>query len=187
MKEKVEKCYDFDFKEGEELTQTIIEATEKETKPPARYSEASFVKELDKQGIGRPSTYASIVSVLLDESRNYCKIIDKNIVPTEKGINLSHFLDKSFNDIINVNYTAKLEKDLDKIASGKETEIQFLKDFYSKLEDSIKKVESESVNTDLGNCPDCGSPLVYRRGKYGTFIGCSGYPKCHFIKNINKK
>ncbi len=165
------------FTIGEKLNNTELEIAEKQTKPPVRFSEASFIKELDKLGIGRPSTYATIVNVLLDEGRGYCSVQDKVIVPTDKGINLSHFLDKSFGDIINIGYTAEMEKDLDLIAKGKLNDIDFLRSFYTKLEDNIHKVEPiESETNEI--CPECGGKLITRKGPYGYFKGCSNYPKC---------
>lgn len=177
------------FKVGETLKETSLEALEKHTNPPSRYKESTFIKELESKGIGRPSTFASIVETLLSESRGYCVVNDKFIVPTEKGIALSQFLDKSFPDIINVNYTSELEEDLDLIANGKLDDIDFLTTFYSKLEESVKKVEptmpKASVVTDK-ICPDCGKNLVLRNGKYGPFLGCSGYPKCKHIEKVEK-
>lgn len=182
---KDDEVYDFDFEVDEVLNQTELENQTKQTQPPTRYNEATFVKELDKQGIGRPSTYATIISVLLDPKRDYCKIDNRYIIPTSRGIKLSGFLDKSFGDIINIKYTAEMEKQLDTIAKGKEDEVSFLTDFYKHLCDSINKVQKEVA--DYGKCPECGSPLVKRRGPYGFFLGCSSYPKCKYLKSLTHK
>ena len=173
------------FDKGEVLKNTQLEAFEKETKPASRYDEASFIKELDKQGIGRPSTYATILQVLLDTKRNYCVLDNKKIVPTELGINLSHFLDKSFPNVINIKYTAEMEKDLDSIAQGKLNHIDFLSTFYKKLEAAIKKVSPEDGQEKI--CPRCGKPMKIRKGRYGLFWGCTGYPSCTYLESIKKK
>ena len=172
------------FKKNEILKDTSLEAIEKETKPSPRYNESSFIKELDKKGIGRPSTYASILGVLLDEKRGYCKVEDKNIIPTELGIKLSHFLDEKFSDVISITYTAELEKELDLIANKKLNWLTFMKDFYNNLEENIKKVQPEESENKI--CPKCGKNLKIRKGRYGLFYGCTGYPDCNYIENIKK-
>lgn len=176
------------FKLNEILNVDSLERIEKTTKPPKRYSEASFISTLDKLGIGRPSTYATIVNVLLDESRGYCKLENKVIVPTDKGILLSNFLDKSFSDVININYTIEMEKSLDLISDGKLEDVKFLREFYTKLEERIskvdKKIKTSTIDTGI-KCPECGKSLVLRKSSYGEFYGCSGYPKCKHIEKIN--
>lgn len=172
------------FSEQEILKDTSLEAIEKETKPPARFDESSFIKELDKQGIGRPSTYATILQVLLDDSRGYCKVEDKKITPTPLGIKLSKFLDESFPDVINIKYTADLEKELDLIAQGKVDSITFISDFYKNLETAINKINPEDSQSKI--CPDCGKPMQIRKGRYGLFWGCTGYPNCTKIEAIHK-
>lgn len=171
------------FKKGEILEKTKLESVEKTTQPPTRYTEASLIKTLDKLGIGRPSTYATIISTLLDTTRNYCAVENKKLVPSKLAFELIDFLDKNFTEIIDSSYTANLEKSLDKIAEGKLTRVDFLKSFYKKLNDDISKT-SKTRETKI--CPECGNHLVIRRGKYGTFWGCSNYPNCHHIENINK-
>lgn len=172
------------FKENEILQNTSLDALEKQTKPAPRYNEASFIKELDKCGIGRPSTYATILGVLLDEKRGYCKVEDKNIVPTELGMKLSHFLENKFSNVISIQYTAELEKELDLIANKKKDWIVFLTDFYDNLEESIQKVQPEENVIKI--CPKCGHELKIRKGKYGLFYGCSNYPNCTYLENIKK-
>ena len=171
------------FQLNEEAKKAKLEAIEKQTKPPARFDEATFIKELDKQGIGRPSTYASILQTLLDEKRGYCKVEEKRICPTEHGIAVSAFLDKSFPDIINIKYTAELEKDLDLIANGKLDNITFLRQFYDKLNESINKAAPDANTQRL--CPLCGAPMQYRKGKFGAFLGCTNYPDCKGIISLN--
>lgn len=156
---------------------------EKQTKAPKRYSEATFIKTLDKLGIGRPSTYASIVDVLLDTKRGYCTVEDKAIVPTPLGIKLSKFLEEKFNDIINIEYTANMEKQLDKISKGEIDSVEFLSSIYNLIEEDIKKISSEKIYSDK-ICPQCGGRLIVRNGKYGTFLGCSNYPKCKYNETL---
>lgn len=175
------------FTNGETLLKTVLSNVKKETKPPLRYTEASFVKELDKQSIGRPSTFSNILSVLLDPGRNYCKVEDKYIQPTDLGVALSHFLDKSFSDVISIGYTREMEKDLDLIAKGKLDNVDFLTDFYKKLEDNIIKVAPEESGGVEKICPECGAKMYIRKGPYSSFFGCSNFPKCKHIEKIEKK
>ncbi|HPF82726.1 MAG TPA: type I DNA topoisomerase [Bacilli bacterium] len=159
------------------------------TKPPARYTEAKLIKEMEELGIGRPSTYAQTMSNIKD--RGYVVITDKKFVPTEVGIEVTDKLQESFADIINVEYTANMETDLDKIADGKAKWNKVIDDFYKKFEPSVKdafdklqKKEPEKVGED---CPMCGNPLVIRKGRYGQFIACSNYPECKYIKTEKKE
>ena len=175
------------FIKGEILENTSLEAIEKETKPPARFDESGFIKELDKQGIGRPSTYATILQVLLDEKRGYCKVEDKRIAPTDLGMKLSRFLDSAFSDVISIKYTAELEKELDLIAKGEMDGIDFLTTFYNNLETSINRVDPSANDAGEKKCPKCGKPMKIRKGKYGLFFGCSGYPDCTTIEAIKTK
>lgn len=174
------------FKTGEILQNTSLERVEKETQPPTRYTEASLIKKLDALGIGRPSTYATIISTLLDERRNYCKVVDKKMYATDLAISLIDFLDKYFTDIVDSNYTANLEMSLDKISEGKLNDIDFLKFFYRELEVNISKEEKENTGSDK-ICPNCGGNLVIRKGKYGNFLACSNYPKCTYTEKLDKK
>ena len=174
------------FEKNETLTKCSLEAVPNETKPKPRFKEATLLKELQDKGIGRPSTYANIVETVLSESRGYCTVDKKNIIPTEKGITLSHFLDKSFPDIINLEYTKEMEKSLDLIANGKLNYLDFLKDFYSNLEESAKKASPVSQKIDK-KCPKCGGELVIRKGKFSPFLGCKNYPKCTYTESLKKK
>ena len=174
------------FTKNEILKDTSLERFEKETQPPARYTEASLVKTLDKLGIGRPSTYATIISTLLDEGRGYCRVVDKKMIPSELAIKLVEFLDNNFPNIVNSSYTAHLEQDLDKISKGEMEDTFFLKSFYNGLEIEINKVSPTQEKVER-LCPKCGSKLVFRTGKYGAFIGCSDYPKCKYAEKVKKK
>lgn len=173
------------FNENEVLQNTQEEALEKETTPPSRYTEASFLKDLDKRGIGRPSTYATIINTLLDEKRGYVKVIDKKLVPTPLGIALVHFLKQNFPSVVDTSNRAKMEKTLDLIATGKKDYLEDLKDFYNDLEAEIKKVNPSEGEEKV--CPNCGKPMAIRKGKYGLFYGCTGYPDCKTIQPFKKK
>ncbi len=154
------------------------------TKPSPRYTESSLIKELEKLGIGRPSTYATIMETI--KARDYVVVEDKKFVPTKVGIETTDKLQEGFSDIINVEYTANMENDLDEIAEAKIDNINVLKDFYNKfepmVEDAFKNMEKKEAEQTGENCPDCGSPLVIRSGRYGEFVACSNYPECKFIK-----
>jgi len=177
------------FKKGEELQNCKLDDVKKETKPKPRFTEATLIKELQKRGLGRPSTYASIVETVLSESRGYAELQDKAIVPTERGIQLAGFLDRTFNNIINLDYTSNMEKDLDLIASGKKKKLDFLKDLYNTIENTIKtsaEITAAPSASEDKLCPNCGAPMVLRRSRFGKlFYGCSKYPKCNGIVNIN--
>lgn len=177
------------FKVHEKLLETELEAKAKQTKPPARYTEASLINELQQRAIGRPSTYVAIVETMLSPNRGYCTVENKTIIPTTRGIQLAGFLDRSFSDIINLEYTKQLEESLDAIASKKLDKQDFLLDFYRKLEYAMaKNVETIGDTLQLAEkyCPSCGSAMVVRRSRYGKlFYGCSQYPNCRSIIGID--
>ena len=154
------------------------------TKPAPRYTESSLIKELEKLGIGRPSTYATIMETI--KARDYVTVEDKHFVPTKVGIETTDKLQEGFSDIINVEYTANMENDLDEIADDKLDNVQVLKDFYNKfeplVEDAFKNMEKKEAEQTGETCPECGSPLVLRNGRYGEFVACSNYPECKYIK-----
>lgn len=159
------------------------------TSPPARYSEAKLIDALEKLGIGRPSTYATIIDTI--KARGYVETIEKKFKPTEIGIVTTDKLQECFSEFINVKYTAAMEHDLDEIALGKEQFLTVLENFYEKFEPTVQKAfgEMEKVPPkETGeNCPECGSPLVIRKGRYGEFTACSNYPECKYIKKEPKE
>ena len=168
---------------------TVLEADDvvKEqhfTKPAPRYTESSLIKELEKLGIGRPSTYATIMETI--KARDYVKVEDKKFIPTKIGIETTDKLQEGFSDIINVEYTANMEKELDDIALAKINYVSVLKEFYDKfeplVEDAFKNMEKKEAEKTGELCPNCGNPLVIRNGKYGEFVACSNYPECKYIK-----
>ncbi len=159
------------------------------TKPPARYTEAKLIEEMEKLGIGRPSTYATTMETL--KLRKYVDVIDKKFVPTKIGIEITDKLQECFSHLINVEYTANMENDLDKIADGKENWVETLRNFYNDFEPALKeafdKLPKKEVVKTGEDCPNCGSPLVIRNGKYGEFTACSNYPTCKYIKQEPKE
>lgn len=166
-----------------------LQKTQHFTQPPARFSEATLVKELEEKGIGRPSTYASILDTL--KKREYVHLIEKRFAPTEQGILTSDSLTMNFNTIINVDYTAEMERELDAIAEGSEDYVQYLRKFYGEFEPLVEKAfenmkEIEPVELDE-LCPECEKPLLQRKGRYGEFVACSGFPECRFTRKIEKE
>lgn len=159
------------------------------TQPPPRYSEAGLVKELEDNGIGRPSTYASIISTVL--SRGYVEVEDKRLKPTPIGELVNDMLVEYFPDVMSVDFTARLEDELDEIAEGKPwvpVIDNFYQQFAKRLETADQAIEKVDVRTEpepVGrDCPQCGNPLVYREGRYGRFIGCSNFPNCRHTEQI---
>lgn len=158
------------------------------TQPPARYTEATLVKELEKQGIGRPSTYATILTTI--EKRSYVARDNKRFVPTELGKAVSNMLAKNLPDIINITFTAKMEEDLDKIAQGEIDRDAVLNNFYTQFKKDLvafggTEVSQKAIETSL-TCPECEKPLVVRYGKSGQFAGCTGFPTCKFTSAVNR-
>ena len=159
------------------------------TSPPSRYTEAKLIQEMEKLGIGRPSTYATIISNIKD--RGYVNLEEKKFVPTDVGVEVTDKLQEFFSDIINVEYTANMESDLDKIATHNMNNIKVLTDFYHKFDPILQKAFGEMEKAkpqETGEvCPECGSPLVIRKGRYGEFTACSNYPTCKYIKKEEKQ
>ncbi|MBR2990581.1 MAG: type I DNA topoisomerase [Solobacterium sp.] len=182
-----------ELSEGEELNAKSIKANQHFTEPPARYTEARLIREMEEDGIGRPSTYASIIDTI--QERGYCELKPagpksrtKVFFPTEQGTLTVEKLDEFFSGIINTEYTARMESDLDEIAGGDLNELSVLSAFWKKFVPLLDKAyaEMEKLQPEkVGEiCPDCGGELVYRKGKYGKFISCSNYPKCKYTRNI---
>ncbi|MBE6158971.1 MAG: type I DNA topoisomerase [Firmicutes bacterium] len=171
------------------ITSNEILSDQHFTKAPARYSESSLIKELESLGIGRPSTYATIIDTL--KSRDYVVLEDKKFVPTAIGFETTDKLQEFFSNIINVEYTANMEKDLDDIAEDKKDNIKVLRDFWNifedEVEDAFSNMEKKKAEETGEVCPECGSPLVKRNGRYGEFVACSNYPSCKYIKKEEKE
>lgn len=166
------------------LESDSIRKTQHFTKPPARYSEAKLIKTMEELGIGRPSTYATIIDTIVN--RGYVEIIDRTFKPTESGILTNNNLVEYFNPIINVEYTASMEKQLDEVAEGKAdyegTLTQFMEEFNPLLDHAYESMEKIPPKKTGETCPECGGDLVVRKGRYGEFVACSNYPKCKYIK-----
>ena len=188
-----------DFEKSEDKELPVLDSKEIEakdlelkqhfTEPPARYTEAKLIKEMEDLGIGRPSTYAATMSTIVD--RDYVKLIEKKFHPTEIGIETNKKLQEFFSDLINVKYTAKMEDDLDNIANGKVVWNELLDTFFRRFEpmvenafDNMEKKEAEKTGEV---CPECGHDLVIRKGRYGEFVACSNYPTCKYIKKEEKE
>ncbi|MEW6508367.1 MAG: type I DNA topoisomerase [Bacteroidota bacterium] len=151
------------------------------TKPPPRYSESSLIKELESNGIGRPSTYALIVGTILD--RKYVEQNDRKLFPTNLGKKVNSILVNNFPDIFNVNFTAKMEEELDLIAEGEIEYLQVLNDFYIPFAKSLSSVEA---NLEKVKCDKCGSDMDIKIGRYGKFLACTNYPACSNIKSLKE-
>lgn len=177
--------------QGEALKLLNIESEEKQTEPPHRYSEAGLVKELEKRGIGRPSTYASIINTII--TRGYVEKEQKSLRPTDTGEVVSDFLSKYFGEYISDTYTAELENELDEVAKGKLTYLKTLKDFYGPFTKEIKSKKDIPKISDLGaapanlKCPECGAPMIIKLSRGGKFYSCSRYPDCTGAMTIEGK
>ncbi|MEK7603619.1 MAG: type I DNA topoisomerase [Patescibacteria group bacterium] len=162
---------------------------EKHTEPPPRYTEAGLVKELEKRGIGRPSTYASIIKTLYD--RKYTVKEGRAMKPTDTGEIVSSFLEKNFMNYINDTFTAEMENELDDIAEGKREYVKTLKDFYEPFHKDVKSKENIEKLTNLGpapaewKCPECNRPMIIKLGKSGKFMSCEDYPNCKGARQID--
>ncbi len=178
-----------DLKEGEILALEKLTYEQKFTKPPMRYSEASLVKALEENGIGRPSTYASIISVLA--KRTYTEKDGKYMVPTNLGEAVIDTLKKNFEDILDLKFTANMEKELDNIEDGREWYL-LIKDFYPKFMLKVLKAEKDGSAVKLNEvesdeiCDKCGAKMVIKEGRYGKFLACPNYPVCKNIKSLDE-
>ncbi len=179
------------LKKGDTLELIDIKSEQKFTEPPSRYSEAGLIKELEKRGIGRPSTYASIIRTI--EERGYVDKVNKSLVPTDTGDVVSSFLEQNFTDYISDSFTAEMEDKLDLIAEGKAQYKQTLTDFYYPFLKEIKEKEKSDKITNLGDadvkyvCPKCGSHMIIKLSRNGKFLSCARYPDCDGALTIDGK
>jgi DNA topoisomerase-1 len=168
--------------EGDVLTLNKLDTDQHFTQPPPRFSEASLVKELEENGIGRPSTYASIIATI--EAREYMEKREGKLYPTELGFLVTDLLVEHFQDLMNVGYTAEIEKELDEIEEGTDNLLNTLNQFWKKFEKDLKKASKNMENVKAKEektdevCDKCGSPMVIKWGRYGKFLACSNYPEC---------
>jgi len=180
---------DFKNYKSDVIVASIIEKFQHFTKPAPRYTESSLIKEMESLGIGRPSTYATIMKTIKD--RGYVTIDDKKFYPTEIGFETTDKLQEFFSDIVNVEYTANMETELDEIADDKINNIEVLTKFYDEfaplVEKAFKEMEKKEPEKTGEVCPECGSELVIRTGRFGEFVACSNYPTCKYIKKEEKE
>lgn len=177
------------LKEGEQVDLLAIRPEQHFTEPPPRYSEASLVKALEEHGIGRPSTYASIISTLQD--REYVELEKKRFYPTDVGRVVNKFLTNYFTQYVDYDFTAKLEDELDAVARGEEEWIPLLEKFWKPFKERIDHTQENVQRSDVTQekmdekCPKCESPLSIRLGRHGRFIGCTNYPECDYTRDLN--
>jgi DNA topoisomerase-1 len=179
-----------DLAEGDILKLLEVGKKQSFTQPPPRFTEAMLIKELEEKGIGRPSTYAGIMETI--QEREYCKTEDRKLAPSELGILVSDLLVESFPDIVNVQFTAQMEDELDLVEEGKKVWTRALDDFYkpfqadmARAKTSMRNVKGEAEKTDLV-CDKCGKPMVIKFGRFGKFIACTGYPECKSTRKLDK-
>ena len=176
------------LKEGQEVIKQRIDPKQSFTEPPPRYTEASLVKALEEKGIGRPSTYSPTITTILE--RRYIEKEQKQLVPTELGKVVNKLLTENFSDIINVEFTAKIEEEFDEVAEGKENWKQVIREFYGPFEKEVQKVDNELDHVELKEavsdvpCDKCGRMMVIKYGRYGKFLACPGYPECKNAKPL---
>ena len=177
-----------DLKKGEHLNLNDVSCEQKFTKPPSRYNDASLVKALEENGIGRPSTYASIISVLA--KREYTERQQKAILPTKLGEAVCEYMEKNFPDIMNLSFTARMETALDKVADGEEEWQELIGAFYPRFEKFLERAAKQAGVSIIPpeettiKCDKCGANMVMRTGKYGPFLACPNYPTCKNIKKV---
>ena len=175
-----------EMEEQEPLDLEKVKSEQKFTAPPSRYSEATIIKAMEEEGIGRPSTYAPTISTIIE--RKYVdKDETKKLFPQDIGLLVSDLLVEHFNKIVDYKFTAQMEEDLDDIAEGKKEWVPVIKNFYKpfhkNLKEKTKEVTKESLQEKLGrNCPDCGGDLIVKFGRFGKFIACSNYPNCRYTE-----
>ncbi|MBQ4626368.1 MAG: type I DNA topoisomerase [Clostridia bacterium] len=188
--EETEKGVLPEFKAGEKLKCRELSSNQHFTQPPARYTEASLIKELEENGVGRPSTYATILSTII--KRGYVQRKSKQLVPTELGGATTNLLKDKFPRIVNTKFTAQMETTLDKVGSGESDYVGMLDEFYNDLEKNLEKAKAEMKNvkiqleedtTDIP-CDKCGRMMVIKTGRYGRFLACPGYPECKNAKPL---
>ncbi len=176
-----------EFTEGEELEEKGVSPEKHETPPPPRYNDASLIQALEEEGIGRPSTYAAIISTIVD--RGYVERVDKKFVPSAVGLAVNDFLVANFSDIDDIPFTAQMEDGLDDVADGKTNWVAMMREFYvpfSKKLVDVKGAARVKIQVEETNetCPECGAKLVIRTGRFGKFMSCSAFPECKFTKPI---
>ncbi len=177
-----------ELEENQEVKLKKLNPKQSFTEPPPRYTEASLVKALEEKGIGRPSTYSPTITTILE--RRYIEKEKKQLYPTELGKVVNKLLTENFTDVINVEFTAKIEDEFDEIAEGHEKWKKMIREFYGPFEEEVEKVEKELEHVEMVDevsdikCEKCGRMMVYKYGRYGKFLACPGYPECKNAKPI---
>ena len=174
-----------DVKEGEVLSLVSLNKEQKFTKPPVRYTDASLIRIMEEKGIGRPSTYATIISVL--SKRKYTTKDGKNIVPTDIAFAITDMLSKYFSDIMDISFTANMEDKLDGIENGGQDWRDIIDEFYPSFADRLTKATTDGDEVTEILCDKCGAPMIRKSGRYGKFLACSKYPECANIKSENEE
>ena len=177
------------LKEGEKAEIQSVKPTQHFTEPPSRYSEAALIKKLESEGVGRPSTYAPTIATL--SGRTYVNIEKKQIIPTEMAFTVTETLEKNFANIVDINFTARMEEKLDKVAEDGEDWEKLLSDFYGRFMKQIEEGKQNIVSLKLAKplgreCPKCGEELLLRSGRFGNFVACSGFPKCKYTEQVDE-
>jgi DNA topoisomerase-1 len=176
-----------DLEEGDKVTLKEVKGVQHFTEPPPRYTEGTLVKALEEEGVGRPSTYATIISNIIQ--RGYVKKEKQKLIPTELGEFINSLLKRLFPKVVDVKFTANIEEELDKIEEGEKDWKELLSEFYfgefkellEKAEEELKKLKGEEIGR---KCPECGAPLLKIHGRFGTFIACSAYPECKYKESF---
>ncbi|OGD86868.1 hypothetical protein A2Z23_03485 [Candidatus Curtissbacteria bacterium RBG_16_39_7] len=176
---------------GEKLNLLQLIPSQHFTEPPSRYTEGSLVKALEYHGIGRPSTYAPIISTICE--RGYVEKVERKLVPTELGFVVNDYLVKNFSDIVDITFTAQMEEELDEIARGEEEWVPIIRNFFEPFDKHLAKVFEESEKVELPvevtgeKCEKCGKDMIIRFGRFGKFLACSGFPDCKNTRALVQK
>ncbi|MDO4289073.1 MAG: type I DNA topoisomerase, partial [Eubacterium sp.] len=180
-----------ELESGEALKLVKIKKEQKFTKPPSRYTEASLVKILEEKGIGRPSTYAPTIATI--KNRDYVEVVDKHFIPTELGITVTKLMKEYFEDIVNLTFTAEMEERLDKVADGENDWVSLIENFYTGFKKELDHAQEAAQSVTIADpesdvdCELCGRRMVIKKGKYGRFLACPGFPECKNTKPYFEK
>ncbi|MDI3281580.1 MAG: DNA topoisomerase, partial [Bacillota bacterium] len=179
-----------ELEEGQELKLVEVRPEQHFTQPPPRYTEAALIKTMEELGIGRPSTYAPIIETI--RQRGYVEMKDRHFVPTELGFVVTDLLREYFPRVVDVDFTAELENKLDAIEEGKADWVQILREFYGPFQEALRHAQQKIGKISLPPqetdelCPACGRRLVIKRGRFGEFLACPGFPECRYTKPLLK-
>ena len=175
---------------GDPLDCLKLDAVQHFTEPPPRFTEATLIKAMEEKGIGRPSTYAPTIGTLLD--RNYVDKVQNRLVPTSLGTTVTELLTEYFTDIMDLEFTAKMEEELDDVSRGEREWVPMLDEFYSPFQKALEEAQESMPRTKVEEetdevCENCGRPMVIKTGRFGRFMACTGFPDCRTSKPLLKK